>query len=283
MITKEMINTRKNRIKEALNVYCNGIRTIITEFRINWIKLILLFTISALITLSVFLAFHTSVVSKFNNNLIVYEAFLSLLSLLVLALLGKIDLFINTSKIKKIRIPKWGFVVACLIILTIVLYAIESLNKCEKPPNYNEILLKNTIYLVFVGIFEESVFRGIILSLFRYNKPDYLPSQIIGVIVSSVLFGILHLNNGSLGAMVSAIGLGCILGTVVFHFQNIIPSIIIHVLWDGMVVLLNNPFAELTRNGVKKINSNVSISILFILFIIVPLLYLTKAAGKKQN
>ena len=125
---------------------------------------------------------------------------------------------------------KWAKILG-LILITIYLY----------------FVLRN--YILIVGC-------EIILSLLFFNKkiPDHF--RLIGLmIIINFLFGFIHVGNvGEWGMKVSytiyAMGIGLLLSYVALRFK-FIYAIILHILWNGMVTLLEKD--ELMKHSSKSV------------------------------
>ncbi len=113
----------------------------------------------------------------------------------------------------------------------------------EIPKLDQNILLTNSgnLFLLFVlsavvtPIVEEAVFRGFIFRVMLDR--GYSPTMIIGV--SSLLFSLAHLNSS---AFLKIFAAGLILGFVAYYFHSIIPSIIIHSIFNILALVeINTP------------------------------------------
>lgn len=88
-------------------------------------------------------------------------------------------------------------------------------------------------FSLFVGVHEEILFRGFILGRLR----ALLRSTPAGVVVSSVVFGLLHGYQGMIG-VVQTTTVGLILAIVAAHFRTIWPVIIAHGLFDAISLVV---------------------------------------------
>ncbi|MGI6512411.1 MAG: CPBP family intramembrane glutamic endopeptidase [Catenisphaera adipataccumulans] len=107
------------------------------------------------------------------------------------------------------------------------------------------------LFVLFVGIFEESVFRSLLLNGFLAKHGKTWKGLLLSLILSSVCFGIIHVLSSFLsGAVTSAdqaiLGLlkvvamtevGFFIGAVYIRTQNIWNAILIHMLNDFMALL----------------------------------------------
>jgi hypothetical protein len=127
----------------------------------------------------------------------------------------------------------WGFIAA--ITALIVSVAIDLLIMqfgvdTTKLSNIPQLLQLFPIPALFVlitvqPIAEEIFFRGFLL-----EKLSWLAGPYVGVLISSVLFGLAHLSYGMLYTAVMATGLGIVFGIVVVRTKNLYSSIVAHIL-----------------------------------------------------
>lgn len=85
---------------------------------------------------------------------------------------------------------------------------------------------------VFVGIYEEIVFRGFMLSRLR----ALAGSNVGPVIISALIFGALHFSQGLVG-MCQTAAVGLVLGTVAVRTRSIWPCILAHTTIDTISLL----------------------------------------------
>ena len=88
---------------------------------------------------------------------------------------------------------------------------------------------------VTAGIVEEFVFRGYLMPRLQllFNRPY------ITVLVSSLLFGILHVGYGTVAQVVVPIFIGVVFAIHYYHFRNIKILIFCHFFWDIQALLIN--------------------------------------------
>ncbi|MEL0095113.1 MAG: ABC transporter permease subunit/CPBP intramembrane protease [Planctomycetaceae bacterium] len=84
---------------------------------------------------------------------------------------------------------------------------------------------------VVPGIFEELAFRGVILTGLRKNA-----SASSAIFVSAAFFGITH---GILQQSINAFAMGLLLGYVAIRTGSLVPTIVMHVLHNGLTYLLS--------------------------------------------
>lgn len=99
-------------------------------------------------------------------------------------------------------------------------------------------------FCVFVGIHEEIMFRGLMLPrLFAITG-----SRRLAVIISSLIFGLMHFYQGPIG-VVQTTAVGLVLASVATLSRNIWPAIATHAIFD-MIGLALMPWA---REMMKKV------------------------------
>ena len=86
-----------------------------------------------------------------------------------------------------------------------------------------------TFTVIMAPIVEELVFRGILMG--RVFNPD----SIVGLILSSLLFGLIHRPN-SIGVWIVYAGMGFALGTVYRKFQKLEYCIMAHIINNSIAV-----------------------------------------------
>ena len=86
-----------------------------------------------------------------------------------------------------------------------------------------------TLTVIMAPIVEELVFRGILMG--RVFNPD----SIVGLILSSLLFGLVHMPN-SIGVWIIYAGMGFTLGTVYRKFQKLEYCIMAHMINNSIAV-----------------------------------------------
>lgn len=89
------------------------------------------------------------------------------------------------------------------------------------------------LFALFVGIHEEVLFRGFILSRLR----ALTGSTVAAVITSSIVFGLLHGYQGAVG-VVQTTTVGLVLATLAARFRTIWPAILAHGLFDTITLVL---------------------------------------------
>ncbi|KAL8192725.1 hypothetical protein R6Q57_027173 [Mikania cordata] len=86
-----------------------------------------------------------------------------------------------------------------------------------------------TVVSVCAPIWEEIVFRGFLLpSLTRYM------ALWCSILVSSLAFALAHFN---MRRMLPLVFLGMVMGTVYTRSRNLLPSILLHSLWNAFVFI----------------------------------------------
>jgi uncharacterized protein len=101
------------------------------------------------------------------------------------------------------------------------------------------LIFKNNIYLVLftcitAGITEELVFRGYLLPRLTlvFNSPK------LGIIISSLLFGLLHYGYGNLAQIIGPMLIGTIFAIHYYYFRNLKVLIFCHFLWDFILLMV---------------------------------------------
>jgi len=88
---------------------------------------------------------------------------------------------------------------------------------------------------LFVGVYEEIVFRGLLLSRLRLALGG---SAAASVLVSAALFGLLHLSQGTLAA-VQVFLMGVVFAIVATRRCSLWPCVVAHAVWDILAFVMS--------------------------------------------
>ncbi len=109
---------------------------------------------------------------------------------------------------------------------------------------------QSAAFSAFVGVHEEILFRGFILgrlqALFRSN--------IAAILVSSVVFGLLHFYQGPIGVVQTAT-VGMVLATVVIRTRSLWPAILAHAAFDTIGLTLIPLLQEFFKDALEQITT----------------------------
>jgi uncharacterized protein len=101
------------------------------------------------------------------------------------------------------------------------------------------VIFRENQWLIFLtavtaGVVEELTFRGYLLPrmIILFKNPA------LAIILSSVLFGLLHFGYGTLLQVVGPFFIGLIFAIYYYKFRNIKVLIFCHILWDVMAIYL---------------------------------------------
>lgn len=158
------------------------------------------------------------------------------------------------SKEKFLQIIKYTFIVLLTYIFSLIIELID-MNKI----NFKYLLL-NFILCITIGISEELLCRGFLLNklLDKYGKSER--QVFYSILVSSIIFGILHFINCFNGTyallytlcqVITATFFGFYVGTIYYKTKSIWITIFIHFLVDFTIMVNNNQF-----NGYIQPNPN---------------------------
>ncbi len=217
-------------------------------------------TISIGIIVSIVLFFAALVVTKLFKDVLLLSDEAALFSSRIAIWVALAILFIYVRQIEKQPLLLWeekkysvGYyilsvittllvVVAVLIVFSIVWTLLglkkdsDSLNKIIEIFRHNHFLVLLTC--LTAGITEELVFRGYIMPRLQllFNK------TYISVIISSVIFGLIHFGYGTALNMIGPFIIGLVFALHYYKYRNIKILIICHFLWDYIVILLKLNF-----------------------------------------
>jgi len=192
----------------------------------------------------------------------------ALQAITIILYVTKLKWWHNIGSLKRISLKSLH-----LLLPVILLSVIPLVNGIKQKSASGIILLIGTSLLI--GIIEEFYFRGVI---FFALKPEGKKSAIL---ISSMLFGIVHLLNLTGGAdiidtlfqMVFAFGIGLIMAVVRYETDLLLPQILVHALWDFNFSMAKTDFS-LMLDTIHSIS---------ILLVIVWGIYLTYKALKRKE
>lgn len=163
--------------------------------------------------------------------------FMTFLFSLFLWMKHKEDIGISVS-VKELSLKKMLYLVTltiCGIPVAVILNALGSVMSGSGSESINEACLFPVIpaliiYALIPAVVEEFVFRGVILGL--YSKVDVRA----GILISSLFFALLHFNPGS---VLYGFLFGVIFALVKLSTENILYTMIMHFIFNGVNVLLS--------------------------------------------
>lgn len=227
----------------------------------------------------VFLTFGAYVQSQnFDTGIIITEYIIILLPVIIYGLYKKIDL-LEALRLKKISfkvvlkiiglsiflVPIIGF---GNIVITTILSYFDLVIYFEMPSAQNgyELLKYSFLMAISAGICEEIFFRGMILNAYEKHT-----NRKFALIISSILFGVMHYNIQNLiGPML----LGVIFAYLVYITDSIFSSIIAHTLNNGVSVFVgylmnkyNDGYNTLTESNLELTSSELLLTCFFIALI----------------
>ncbi|MBM6991411.1 MAG: CPBP family intramembrane metalloprotease [Mobilibacterium timonense] len=171
-----------------------------------------------------------------------------------------------------------GFPILAIAILQLVLSLIQA------DPGYfsnTELVCSTIVTYSLTGIFEELLFRGVVLNAFQDAFATKCAKTIwASLILSALAFGLMHLTNlasgqnvvGTLMQVIEATAVGLCFGAVYLRCRNIWTVVILHALTDLSGAIGTN---ARSTTDVQNTNVNAAASILSILPSIIILLGLT--------
>lgn len=130
---------------------------------------------------------------------------------------------------------------------------------------------------IFIGIFEEFLFRGIILNtlLIKMNSSTFI-SKIAAIIISSVLFGIVHLLNlfdnpdlinDTIAQVFYSVFIGIFFGALYLRTKNIWVVVFYHIMYNSAseipVIFFNIPNQTVTDSTISDALLNILVSSIY--------------------
>ncbi len=254
---------------------------------VYFLKMLLIFIIIDLLMM-IFAALITnsSLGYKYGGDLIM-ELFYGLFVLIVM-LLFKNSYVFTTKKDKfmvgiKLAIPM--LVVSCINLIG----SIASLDSFSLLKFINVLILS-----IFVGVAEEFLCRGWLQNEFLERYSDNKNSVIVSIILSSLVFGFMHIMNLSTQTLfetilqiVNAVALGLLLGSIYYKTKNIWSVIALHAFYDFAIFLGEmNLVKDCTYNtptlGVTLVSS-IGIIVISAIWVLSAILVLRKTDFPKKK
>lgn len=161
--------------------------------------------------------------------------------LLVMKLIGVNNIFKKNGFIKGVLLG-W-YVIIDLVILFILSYPNANIMKIYLPSV--SIVIESTIYMLIVGFFEESLFRGLIFNNMLKKWGSDKKGVFCALLLSSIIFGIIHsinltLGEPLLGALVQIFNttlMGIFFAAIYLRCKNMWAIILLHSFLDWINLL----------------------------------------------
>ena len=137
------------------------------------------------------------------------------------------------------HIPTLYFsLISGLIIIGLIMHFTHKLKESQMLFQIVKFINGNVPVIVFTcitaAVVEEFIFRGYLLPRLEI----IFKSPAIAIIVSSVLFGLLHYKYGTLINILGPAFIGAVFAYYYYHYRNIKVIIICHFLWDFIAMML---------------------------------------------
>ena len=165
------------------------------------------------------------------------RAVLSALLILVIKKIPKAKIGISRIKLKK-GIFRYGLILICAI-------ALQLFSSYQKPEKSFVASLPSLLILIvgmmFVGIYEELLCRGLLFNAFRKYFGESKKAIYLSVFLSSLIFGLMHLGNlisspelkiATAAQVIYATFFGVIFAVIYYRTDNLLPCIILHGVFD---------------------------------------------------
>ena len=134
---------------------------------------------------------------------------------------------------------KFGLSIAVMTVLSALAFSLGLIGKYNYTPSVEKVLVEGILYYISVGIIEELYVRALLLNIIERIAYKSKYATLIGIIISSVFFGLGHIF-GMIGKdaltiicrVIWTISLGVFLGVIYKKSNNLWLSIIAHILID---------------------------------------------------
>jgi|LGVF01.2.fsa_nt_gb membrane protease YdiL (CAAX protease family) len=172
-------------------------------------------------------------------NLILY-GILFIIYLLILRPILKLDYIVFKNNLKSILITIGiGFGILLLVSFLVgVIYYIFGIEENASNQEYWELIMASGLFgqisliiisVLFAPLVEEVTFRYAGFKVLNRLK-KFKPWMVI--LLTSFIFGIMHVNITELEQIVYYMALGCVLGTLYYKTNSIYVPIIVHMIWN---------------------------------------------------
>ena len=134
---------------------------------------------------------------------------------------------------------KFGLSVAVMTVLSAVACSLGLIGKYNYTPSAEKVFVEGIFYYISVGIIEELYIRALLLNIIERIAYKSKHATLIGIVISSVLFGLGHIV-GMIGQdaltiicrVIWTISLGVYLGVIYKKSNNLWLPVIAHILID---------------------------------------------------
>lgn len=195
---------------------------------------------------------------------------------------------------------KDGFKTAIIIIIVAAIYfgfkcyssMADGISHIASTPAEISAAVEMFTACFFVGIFEETAYRVLSINILRNKKIDDDRKKLFFcLIISAILFGLIHLANffggydtvyACISRIVNAIGVGMVFGAIYWKCGSILPSILLHFVWDSLASLSEYLFIpnETASAGTTGPATIIAGAVFMLIWIVVALVILRKKKYK---
>lgn len=221
--------------------------------KISWIKCISAILCAEAVCIASSFLSKLMPQGRLGDNLYEQLVYLTYLFLMAIGLISILCLFKRKDVL--FSRPKGSLITGCSTGIILISYATYMLItnllnglKDHGTPSMSPLFMFLYIIGLFMGagIGEEFIFRGIFMNFIRSAAGnDTRKGLIIGMAVSSIFFGLLHLTNlegnpdvtGTIGQVIYAIGIGFYLAAIYARTKNIWFNILLHFYVDISALL----------------------------------------------
>ena len=289
IINKSSNDQSKNLLKKGVENYHNW-------FVGKLFQRLFIVLSATIISMMIAYVSYNVITYQININPTIYKLLLATISSLIFIFFENKKAFFNkrfVSQIKSLydslikcekkrdRVIYVAIIILFLSIVSLIVFYIFF--RCIKSAITGNavMVVDNTVFLIAVAILEEMIFRVFIPSIFNCLFMTIEFPFCLEYTVSAILFGLLHRNNGSVGAVFSCILLGLFLGILIAITKNVLFPIILHFIVDAYVSAESIGIRHI-YDIVADINSKVNIDYCTIVLIIFCIIILLVIDGKTE-
>lgn len=182
-----------------------------------------------------------------NNNKYGYLMYIELsvcISILIVLLLSGNKYIFNCEKESFLKSMKKGWPLYIIMLFSII--PNMALSVLEHGINKTN-LITLALYCICIGIYEEFLCRGWLQNEFIERFGNDRKGVIKSIVISSLIFGLMHLSNMSVQStfdtilqIINALAMGMLLGSIYYKSNNIWTVIVLHALWDFGILFIDH-------------------------------------------
>lgn len=262
-----------------------------TSMGVFFIKMVFLFIFifEIIICSGLLLGAQNAIATAKYGNEFVVEGIMALLVLAVMLMFGNSYVFKEKRRgfFESVKLG-WPMLIIALFNLIASIIAI-------KGKTFDSNALINLVVFSFaIGCAEEFLCRGWLLNEFTERYKNDKKQIIASILLSSLIFGIMHISNiwntnqglfMTIMQILEATACGFLLGSIYYKTKNIWSVVFIHAFWDFAIFLRELPMIRDCETGVLSVEvmtvETLSTIAIILMYILTSILVLRSKTGEK--